>query len=366
MGGALVLLAASGVLLAVSFDDRGARAHGSVQAPVSRAYTCYLELTAAALSPACQAALDRGGSQAFYDWNGINRGHAGGEHRLIPDGQLCSAGNAPFAGFDLPRADWPATTLAAGASYEFRWRATAPHKGGFEFYLTRPGYDPKQPLRWSDLDSQPFLAVDEPPLIDGSYVMRGTLPTGRTGRHLIYTVYQRTDSPEAFYACSDVVFGGQDGGPAQPPPHEEHTESPSPTPVAHGNHGDAGQQHGGHHEQGAGGGHTPGQRLAQSVVAPWQPGTAYAVGARVSHNGQVYVCRQAHTTQPGWEPPLVAALWLAESSAGATSGQWQPQTAYPVGALVTFDGRRYVARQGHVAQPGWEPPNVPALWHPQS
>ncbi|ADB33067.1 peptidase alpha-lytic pro domain protein [Kribbella flavida DSM 17836] len=41
---------------------------------------------------------------------------------------------------------------------------------------------------------------------------------------------------------------------------------------------------------------------------------------------------------------------------------WRAGTAYPLGAVVTYSGRRYQCQQGHTAQPGWEPPNVPALW----
>ncbi|MFB9203873.1 fibronectin type III domain-containing protein [Nonomuraea spiralis] len=41
---------------------------------------------------------------------------------------------------------------------------------------------------------------------------------------------------------------------------------------------------------------------------------------------------------------------------------WAPWTAYATGASVTYNGVDYVAIQGHTSQPGWEPPNVPALW----
>ncbi|MEA5358613.1 dioxygenase [Amycolatopsis sp., V23-08] len=41
---------------------------------------------------------------------------------------------------------------------------------------------------------------------------------------------------------------------------------------------------------------------------------------------------------------------------------WAAGTAYAAGARVTYGGRDYVCLQGHTAQPGWEPPNVPALW----
>lgn len=41
----------------------------------------------------------------------------------------------------------------------------------------------------------------------------------------------------------------------------------------------------------------------------WKPNTDYATGARVTHNGTAYVCRQGHRSLPGWEPPNVPALW---------------------------------------------------------
>ncbi len=41
----------------------------------------------------------------------------------------------------------------------------------------------------------------------------------------------------------------------------------------------------------------------------WVPGHAYASGDRVSYSGHNYQCLQAHTSQVGWEPPNVPALW---------------------------------------------------------
>lgn len=42
----------------------------------------------------------------------------------------------------------------------------------------------------------------------------------------------------------------------------------------------------------------------------WTAGRAYQVGEQVTYGGQTYRCRQAHTAIPGWEPPNVPALWL--------------------------------------------------------
>ncbi|MEV0202902.1 carbohydrate-binding protein [Nonomuraea sp. NPDC050691] len=55
---------------------------------------------------------------------------------------------------------------------------------------------------------------------------------------------------------------------------------------------------------------------ALALAADWQPGVWYAVGARVTYNGADYECIQAHTSQTGWEPPIVPALWKPVSGGG--------------------------------------------------
>ncbi|WP_410620522.1 carbohydrate-binding protein [Amycolatopsis sp. cmx-8-4] len=60
------------------------------------------------------------------------------------------------------------------------------------------------------------------------------------------------------------------------------------------------------------------------------------------------------TTTTGTPPPTTS------TPPGGTT--WAAGTAYAAGARVTYGGREYVCLQGHTAQPGWEPPNVPALW----
>ncbi|MEU0036718.1 lytic polysaccharide monooxygenase [Streptomyces sp. NPDC006333] len=188
-----------------------AAAHGSMGDPVSRVFQCYAEGPESPRSAACKAAVAAGGTQALYDWNGIRIGDANGRHQQrVPDGKLCSAGNDEFKGLDLARPDWPATAVSAGA-YTFRYRVTAPHKGTFDVYLTKEGYDPSKPLAWGDLDlAHPVATKTDPAATNGYYTFSGTLPK-RSGKQLLYAVWQRSDSPEAFYSCSDVTFGGSGG-----------------------------------------------------------------------------------------------------------------------------------------------------------
>nr|WP_127895035.1 lytic polysaccharide monooxygenase [Streptomyces sp. S10(2018)] len=188
-----------------------ASAHGSMGDPVSRVSQCHAEGPENPKSAACKAAVAAGGTQALYDWNGIRIGNAAGKHQeLIPDGKLCSANDPAFKGMDLARADWPATGVSSG-SYTFKYRVTAPHKGTFKVYITKPGYDPAKPLGWGDLDlAAPVATSTDPVASGGFYTFSGTLPE-RSGKHLLYAVWQRSDSPEAFYSCSDVSFGGAGG-----------------------------------------------------------------------------------------------------------------------------------------------------------
>jgi chitin-binding protein len=190
--------------------------------PVSRVAACYAEGVESPRSAACKAAVAASGKQAFYDWNAVNIANAAGKSKqIIPDGKLCSAANDKYRGLDLPRADWPSTKMTAGG-HTFRYKGTAPHKGSFELYITKASYDPAKPLKWSDLEAQPFVKVADPKMENGDYVFRGSVPA-RSGRHLIYSIWQRSDSPEAFYTCSDVVFGkdsegSRSGGPNAPAP----------------------------------------------------------------------------------------------------------------------------------------------------
>ncbi|MGV9286898.1 lytic polysaccharide monooxygenase auxiliary activity family 9 protein [Streptomyces sp. NPDC003719] len=221
-----------------------ASAHGSMGDPVSRVSQCYAEGPESPKSAACAAAVAAGGTQALYDWNGIRIGDAGGRHQeLIPDGRLCSANSEEFKGLDLARADWPATAVTSG-SYTFKYRVTAPHRGTFKVYVTRPGYDPAKPLGWGDLDlSAPVATVTDPVASGGYYTFSGSLPE-RTGRHLLYAVWQRSDSPEAFYSCSDVTFGGAAQGGAAPAPsasapsEEQLAAAAGRSTVEHHGHGD--------------------------------------------------------------------------------------------------------------------------------
>ncbi|MFD3541716.1 carbohydrate-binding protein [Streptomyces sp. NPDC058662] len=70
--------------------------------------------------------------------------------------------------------------------------------------------------------------------------------------------------------------------------------------------------------------------------------------------------------------PILSAYGLTLKVAGGgpgpgpgdpePGGTWKAGSVYATGATVTYGGASYRCLQGHQAQTGWEPPNVPALW----
>ena len=212
-------------------------AHGAFVSPATRTYACYKDGLAGGggdinpTNPACVAAVAQGGKQPLWDWFAVLQSNAAGNHRaIIADGQLCGGGTTKYAAYNAARLDWPVTQVQSGGTMQFRYNAWAPHPGTWSQYVTRDGYDPNQPLKWSDLEATPFDQVTNPPTQNGSsgneYYWNARLPV-KQGRHIIYSIWQRSDSPEAFYNCVDVQFGGTP--PTSPPPTSPPPTSTPPT-----------------------------------------------------------------------------------------------------------------------------------------
>ncbi|WP_169943872.1 lytic polysaccharide monooxygenase [Microbispora sp. H11081] len=248
-----LIVAALSALVSAVVVASPASAHGAPMVPGSRTYLCWKDGTTTSgniqpKNPACAAAVAKGGTNALYNWFAVLRSDGAGRMSgFIPDGQLCSGGAVvyDFSGFDLARNDWPVTHLTSGATIQFKYNKWAAHPGTFRSYITKDSWSPTRALAWSDLESTPFDSVTNPPSLgsvgteDGHYYWNARLPSGKSGRHIIYTVWQRSDSNETFYSCSDVVFDGGNGevtgvgqGPStSPSPNPPVSPSPSPSPV---------------------------------------------------------------------------------------------------------------------------------------
>ena len=227
-----------------------AQAHGVTMFPGSRTFLCWQDGLREngqiqSYNPACAAAVAQSGTTPLYNWFAVLRSDgAGRTSGFIPDGQLCSGGTGgpyDFSAYNAVRSDWPLTHLTSGANIQIRHSNWAAHPGSFVYYVTKNGWNPNAPLKWSDLES--FGSANDPPMSGGPgglnyYYWNVQLPSGKSGRHMIYIHWIRGDSQENFYSCSDVVFDGGNGevtgvgpgGGSSPDP----TVSPTVTPTSNG------------------------------------------------------------------------------------------------------------------------------------
>lgn len=239
---AAVTLVAAG---SVALTALPASAHGGMIYPADRVYQCYKDGYAGGLAngqggnmmptnPVCVDAIAVG-TYSFYTWYGNLLPQVEDKHReTIPDGSLCGP-SAKFAAYNAVSEDWPSTELESGQELELQYAAKVPHPGWWYTYITKDDWDPTQPLGWDDLE-----LIDQtldPAIVSGGpegpeYRWSVDLPE-RSGKHIIYEIWERTDSPEAFYNCSDVVFDGDNEpspeptDPTDPPTTGEPTDPPT-------------------------------------------------------------------------------------------------------------------------------------------
>ena len=102
----------------------------------------------------------------------------------------------------------------------------------------------------------------------------------------------------------------------------------------------------------------------------WQPGIDVQVGDVYTFGAFLWRCIQAHTTQGTWAPDLTPSLWRKVEVIPENAVRvWAAGIDYIVGDELAYpdaNGTMYTCLQAHTSQTGWEPPNVPALWSAQT
>lgn len=205
-----------------------ALAHGTSDYPKSRALACKeLGVTnwpggGTGLS-GCDDGYDLGGARPFDNWNEIvindtRQGKKEPQYRsIIQDGTLCAAGNPANAGLDVV-GEFPTTALQSGTETTLKFRASAVHNPyTFSHYVTKDGWDDSKALTWDALEPTPFLVADSMTTAGegrgGEFQVPVTLPEGKSGHHVVYTIWQgnikadgSVQSNEAFFSCADVTF----------------------------------------------------------------------------------------------------------------------------------------------------------------
>ncbi|USD43794.1 lytic polysaccharide monooxygenase [Vibrio sp. SCSIO 43135] len=220
-----IITMAMGSLAALSSIN--VQAHGWVEFPSARQNTCYLDggfWDNTIPNAACQAAFDESGAYPFVQRNEVaanvpNYRDMAHVRAIVRDGELCSASDAAKSGLNVPSPHWQKTNISLDANNQIDlvFNATAPHNPSYwQFYLSKPSYDPSVALTWDDLelvDTSGNVAVGE----DKRYRIKVTLPADRSGDAILYTRWQREDAAgEGFYNCSDISFSGTGTDPTDP------------------------------------------------------------------------------------------------------------------------------------------------------
>ena len=102
---------------------------------------------------------------------------------------------------------------------------------------------------------------------------------------------------------------------------------------------------------------------AVNLFPSWKPAKAYAKDERVTFEGTLYKCLQAHTSQDAWTPTAAQSLWTKVLIPDANViPEWeQPESTNPymVGDKVMFEGQVYECTiNNNIWAPnvyGWQP-----------
>lgn len=99
-------------------------------------------------------------------------------------------------------------------------------------------------------------------------------------------------------------------------------------------------------------------------VREWAAGMWLDVEDQVTHSGVTYQVRQRHFTQSDWLPSVVLALYTVVNTEPPVDDvlPWIAGETVVAGDLRSYEGVTYSCIQGHTTQTGWHPPAVPALW----
>ena len=97
-----------------------------------------------------------------------------------------------------------------------------------------------------------------------------------------------------------------------------------------------------------------------ALFPDWTPGAKVKPGDVLAWDGTLVEVIQGHTTQADWTPDRVPALFKVHRTPEMTA--WVAGITVAAGERFTFGGATWECVQAHTTQKGWEPDKVPALW----
>jgi len=94
----------------------------------------------------------------------------------------------------------------------------------------------------------------------------------------------------------------------------------------------------------------------------WADNKHYVIGERIRYVDTLYKCIQEHTSQADWTPDVAVSLWVRVDDPGEEWPEWVQPTgahdAYALGAKVSHNGRHWTSViDNNVYEPsvyGWD------------
>jgi chitin-binding protein len=179
---------------------QSAQAHGYLNEPPSRAF-------------ACQKGLNKDCGGAQYEpqsvgetFKGFPAGVGGAPLQGPVDGKIASGGIGLFSAMDAQSATRWHQTEIKDRNISFDWKYTAAHPATkHEYFITRNGWNPNEPLKRATFDGTPFCTVDGGNVLPVSGQKHAcVIPQDKNGPHVILGIWTVGDTDAAFYNVVDV------------------------------------------------------------------------------------------------------------------------------------------------------------------
>ncbi|VVO67259.1 GlcNAc-binding protein A [Pseudomonas fluorescens] len=175
-------------------------AHGFLEVPPSRALLCQKGTHA-----------NCGGAQyepqsVGETFKGFPAGVGGAPMQGPFDGKIASGGHSLFSALDAQSASRWHLTEIKDRNIDFQWRYTAVHPATkHEYFITRNGWNPNEPLKRASFESTPFCTFDGGNQHPVSGARQNcTIAEDKSGHHVILAIWTVADTANAFYNVADV------------------------------------------------------------------------------------------------------------------------------------------------------------------
>ncbi|MFW5435906.1 lytic polysaccharide monooxygenase [Paenibacillus apiarius] len=304
-----------GIACTLAFADT-ASAHGYIESPASRALQC-------------KQGLNTNCGQVQYEPQSVE---GPGSFPLggPADGHI--AGGGVFPELDAQTATrWNKVTLNGGTN-TFKWHLTAPHATReWKYYITKKDWNPNQPLARANLEL--FCSFNDGGAKPSNKVSHQcSVPTDRSGYHVILGVWEIADTVNAFYQVIDVNLVN-DGSGGQLPTVPVNVASPSHTTTSVTLNWTASSSPNGIKEYEV---YRNGQLVGKAT------GTSYTDSGLTANTSYTYTVLAVDTS--GNKSAPSAGLTVKTSNDSSVYPAWEAGKVYVTGNRVTHKGVSYEAR----------------------